>query len=189
MDNNKIKIAFYSLLCVAIIALCVGCFFWGRSSVDIPKVSTEIRWDTLHVEKPIPQYVDKVRTEYIYVHIPADTVVEERVKEVVRVDSVLIPVDIERRVYGDSRFRAIVSGAVVGDIHPSLDEIDIYQKTEINTIENAPKLFSPYVSLCGGDGLWGIGGGVSIRQKVDLGAKYMRIDRKNAWMIEANYRF
>lgn len=185
MDNNKIKIAFYSLLCVAIIALCVGCFFWGRSSVDIPKVSTEIKWDTLHIEKPIPQYVDKVRTEYIYVPATVDTIV----KEVIRVDSVMVAVDIERRVYGDERYRAVVSGAVIGDVHPSLDEIDIYQKTEIRTIESKPKMLSPYVSICAGDELWGVGGGISVRQKMDIGAKYIRINKKNAWMVEANYRF
>lgn len=185
MDNNKIKIAFYSLLCVAIIALCVGCYFIGRNSVPVPKVSTEIKWDTLHVEKPVPQYVDKVRTEYVYVPATVDTIV----KEVVRVDSVMVAVDIERRVYGDERYRAVVSGAVIGDVHPSLDEIDIYQKTEIRTIESKPKMLSPYVSICAGDELWGVGGGISVRQKMDIGAKYIRINKKNAWMVEANYRF
>lgn len=189
MDNNKIKVAFYTLLSVVFITICVGCYLLGRNSVEIPKVTTEIKWDTLHVEKPIPHYVDKVRTEYVYVHTPADTIVKEEIREVVRVDSVLVEVDIERRTYGDERYRAVVSGAVVGDIHPSLDEIDIYQKTEIRTIETKPKLISPYVSICAGDAIWGVGGGVSFRQRMDVGAKYLRIDRKNAWMVEANYRF
>jgi hypothetical protein len=189
MGDNKIKVALYTLLSIVFIAICVGCYILGRNSVEIPKVNTEIKWDTLHVEKPIPHYIDKVRTEYVYVHTPADTIVREEIKEVIRVDSVLIAVDVERRTYGDERYRAIVSGAVVGDIHPSLDEIDIYQKTEIRTIEPKPKIISPYVSICAGDELWGVGGGISFRQKMDVGAKYLRINRQNAWMVEASYRF
>lgn len=187
MDNHQIKAAFYALVAIVFIAICVGCYILGRNSVEIPKATTEIRWDTLHIEKPVPQYVDKVRTEYVYVPTPSDTVVLER--EVVRIDSVLVEVDIERRVYGDERYRAVVSGAVVGDIRPTLESMDIYQKTEIRTIETKPKLISPYVSICVGDAIWGVGGGVSFRQRMDVGAKYLRIDRKNAWMVETNYRF
>jgi hypothetical protein len=155
--------------------------------VEIPKATTEIRWDTIHIEKPVPQYVEKVRTEYVYVPTPADTVVLER--EVVRIDSVLVEVDIERRAYGDEHYRAVVSGAVVGDIRPTLESMDIYQKTEIRTIEYKAPTFRPYIRGSVGRELMGIGGGVSIKDRVDVDVQYMRMGNRNMVVVGANYRF
>lgn len=45
-------------------------------------------------------------------------------------DTVAVPVPIERRVYADSNYRAVVSGW-----HPSLDSISVYPATKIITIE------------------------------------------------------
>lgn len=193
MDNNRITASFYSILIVLFILICVGCFVLGRKSVDIPKITTEVRWDTLRIEKPIPHEIEKVRTEYVYVPTPSDTVVIERadtiVREVVRVDSVLVAVDIERKVYQDSLYRAVVSGAVVGDIHPSLDEIDIYSRTEIRTIQYPPPMFRPYIRGSVGKELMGIGGGVSIKDRVDVDVQYMRMGTKNMVVFGINYRF
>lgn len=169
---------------LGLIFLCALCFIigrWGGNS----KVVTEIRWDTLTIEKPIPYEVEKVRTEYVYVHTPADTVV----KEVVRVDSVLVAVDIERRVYSDERYRAVVSGAVVGNIHPTLDHIDIYSRNETRVIEHKAPLFRPYISASVGRELMGIGGGVSIKDRVDVDVQYMRMGNNNMVVVGANYRF
>jgi hypothetical protein len=187
MDNHQIKAAFYALLAIIFIAICIGCFSLGRNSVEIPKATTEIRWDTLHIEKPVPQYVDKVRTEYVYVPTPSDTVVLER--EVVRIDSVLVDVDIERRVYGDEHYRAVVSGAVVGDIRPTLESMDIYQKTEMRTMEYKAPTFRPYIRGSVGRELMGIGGGVSIKDRVDVDVQYMRMGNRNMVVVGANYRF
>lgn len=177
-----------SLLIVIItIGLMIISFVIGRKSVNIPNITTEIRWDTLHIEKPIPYEIEKVRTEYVYVPTPADTVVLER--EVVRIDSVLVEVDVERRVYGDGRYRAVVSGAVVGDIRPTLESMDIYQKTEIRTIEYKAPMFRPYVRGSVGKELIGIGGGVSIKDRVDVDVQYMRMGTKNMVVVGANYRF
>lgn len=185
MDNNRVKIAFVLLLAIVFIAICVGCFVWGRKSVDIPEVTTKIKWDTVRVEVPIPYKVEKVRTEYVYVHTPADTVV----KEVVRVDSVLVAVDIERREYKDSMYRAVVSGAVVGDIHPTLESMEVYARIETRVVERSVPLLRPYMSASVGREMMGIGGGVSIKDRVDVGAKYMRVGNTNAVMFEASYRF
>lgn len=184
MDNNRVKTIFAIIgiiLCFAI------SFLVGRKSVNIPTITTEIRWDTLHIEKPIPYEIEKVRTEYVYVPTPADTVVLER--EVVHIDSVLVAVDIERRVYGDERYRAVVSGAVVGDIRPTLESMDIYQKTEIRTIGYKAPTFRPYIRGSVGRELMGIGGGVSIKDRVDVDVQYMRMGNKNMVVIGANYRF
>lgn len=193
MDNNRVKIAFFSLLAIVLIAICVGCFVWGRKSVDMPEITTEIKWDTIRVEKPVPYKVEKVRTEYVYVPTPADTVVVEVadtiVKEVVRVDSVLVAVDIERREYKDSMYRAVVSGAVVGDIHPTLESMEVYARNETRVVERSVPMFRPYISASIGRELMGIGGGVSIKDRVDVGAKYMRVGSTDAVMFEASYRF
>ena len=37
--------------------------------------------------------------------------------------------------------------------------------------------------------MMGIGGGVSIKDRVDVGAKYMRVGNADAVMFEASYRF
>lgn len=187
MDNNRVKIAFFSLLAIVFIAICVGCFVWGRKSVDIPEITTEIKWDTIRVEKPVPYEVERVRKEYVYVPTPADTVVRE--VEVVRVDSVLVAVEVERREYRDSLYRAVVSGAVVGDIHPTLESMEVYARSETRVVERNVPMFRPYISASVGREMMGIGGGVSIKDRVDVGAKYMRVGGTNAVMFEASYRF
>ena len=179
MDNNRIK----TIFAIIGVILCLAISFWlGRKSVQ-PTITTEIRWDTVTIEKPVPHEIEKVRTEYIYVPTPADTVVIERV------DSVLVAVDIERRVYGDERYRAVVSGAVVGDIHPTLDEIDIYSRNETRIVEHKAPMFRPYIRGSVGKELMGIGGGVSIKDRVDVDVQYMRMGNRNMVVVGANYRF
>jgi hypothetical protein len=191
MDNNRID---GWLAIVAIGTLIVLSFFIGRSSTQTT-ITTEIRWDTLTIEKPVPHEIEKVRTEYVYVPTPADTVVVEVAdtvileREVVRVDSILVAVDIERRTYGDERYRAVVSGAVVGDIHPTLESIDIYSKTETRIIEHKAPMFRPYIRGSVGKELMGIGGGVSIKDRVDVDVQYMRMGNSNMVVVGANYRF
>lgn len=175
------------LIGLFVIGLMVTSFIIGRRSVNIPEKTTEIRWDTLRIEVPVLQEVEKVRTEYVYVPTPSDTVVRE--VEVVRVDSVLVAADIERRVYQDSLYRAVVSGAVVGDIHPSLDHIDIYSRSETRIIEHKAPMFRPYLRGSIGRELIGVGGGVSIKDRVDVDVQYMRMGNKNMVVVGANYRF
>lgn len=161
-------------------------FILGRKSVE-PTTTTEIRWDTLRVEVPVPYKVEKVRKEYVYVPTPADTVVRD--VEVVRVDSVLVAVDIERREYRDSSYRAVISGAVVGDIHPTLESMEVYARSETRVVERNAPLLRPYISASVGREMMGIGGGISIKDRVDVGAKYMRVGNTDAVMFEASYRF
>lgn len=165
------------------IGLMIVSFIIGRKSVNIPEITTEIKWDTVTIEKPVPYNVEKVRTEYVYMPTPSDTVVIERV------DSVLVAVDIERRVYQDSLYRAVVSGAVVGDIHPTLESMDIYAKTETRIIEYKAPMFRPYIRGSVGKEIIGIGGGVSIKDRVDVDVQYMRMGNKNMVVFGINYRF
>lgn len=175
----------YKILGVAF--ACVAMFFMGRCSVGKQEITTIERVDTVVVEKPMPYKVEVVRkvSVPVYVPTPADTVV------VARVDSVLVevPVEVERREYKSEEYRAVVSGAKIGNLRPTLESMEIYNRNTTSIVEIKPPLFTPYISACGGKGIFGVGGGVSIMDKVDVGAKYLRVNNKDAWVLEASWRF
>ena len=78
------------------------------------RMIVEYRTDTITRVKPV--YIaslPEIRTDTLYLH-----------------DTIAVPVPIERRVYADSNYRAVVSGW-----HPSLDSISVYPATKIITIE------------------------------------------------------
>jgi len=79
-----------------------------------PRVIVEYRRDTITRVKPV--YIAStpvVRYDTLRLH-----------------DTIAVPVPIERRVYADSNYRAVVSGW-----HPSLDTISVYPATRVITIE------------------------------------------------------
>ena len=175
----------YKILGVAF--ACVAMFFMGRCSVGKQEITTIERVDTVVVEKPMPYKVEVVRkvSVPVYVPTPADTVV------VARVDSVLVevPVEVERREYKSEEYRAVVSGAKIGDLRPTLESMELYSRSEVQVVEQKVPWIRPYVSASGGRGLFGIGGGISVKQKVDVGAMYLRVDNKDKWAIMASYRW
>ena len=74
----------------------------------------EYRRDTITRVKPVHiASLPEIRTDTLYLH-----------------DTIAVPVPIERRVYADSNYRAVVSGW-----HPSLDSISVYPGTRVITIE------------------------------------------------------
>ena len=54
-----------------------------------------------------------------------------------RPDSVQMRVEVETRIYDDSLYRAQVSGPAVGELHPSLDWVETYTRTQ--TITRTPR--------------------------------------------------
>lgn len=172
---------------VGLVVLCVLIFILGRKSVAEQEITTIERVDTVVVEKPMPYKVEVVRkvSVPVYVPTPADTVV------VARVDSVLVevPVEVERREYKSEEYRAVVCGAKIGDLRPTLESMEVYSRSEVQVVEQKVPWIRPYVSASGGRGLFGIGGGISVKQKVDVGAMYLRVDNKDKWAIMASYRF
>lgn len=186
MDFDRIKSTFAIIgliLCLAIV------FIAGRKSVNIPDVKTEIVHDTIRIDRPVLVTKDSIRVEYVYVKLKPDTVFVDREHIVVKTDSVQVPVNFERRTYGDDRYRAVVSGAAIGDMHPSLESIDIYSKTETKIIQHKAPTFRPYVRGVIGKEAIGIGGGVSIKDRVDIDVQYMRFGNDNMVVFGANYRF
>lgn len=180
---------------IGLVVLCVLMFILGRKSVAEQEITTIERVDTVVVEKPMPYKVEVVRkvSVPVYVPTPADTVVEDKesAEENARKDSTLVevPVEVERREYKSEEYRAVVSGAKIGDVRPTLESMEIYSRNTTSIVEIKPPLFTPYISACGGKGIFGVGGGVSIMDKVDVGAKYLRVNNKDAWVIEASWRF
>lgn len=155
-----------------IVALLFG-FVLGyflRPSQEVVEVEHHIK--TVYYERPTPIAVS---TERRIVNVPrllfapADTVKVVRTVTVAdKGDSVTLDVAIEHREYRDSTYRAVVSGAVVGDIHPTLDFIETYNRTTTITVERpkrfaitagvgaayTPKGFQPYVGVGVGVVIW-----------------------------------
>lgn len=107
-----------------------GCLLRQTSQVTVTDI------DTVLIEKPVPYKV--TRTEFrtlrlpVMLFAPADTVWRERTV----VDSVEVEVPMERRTYQDSTYRAQVSGPAIGGLHPSLDWVEVYNRT--TTIAKKP---------------------------------------------------
>lgn len=183
----------YKILGIAF--ACVAIFFMGRCSVGKQEITTIERVDTVVVEKPMPYKVEVVRkvSVPVYVPTPADTVVEnkESAEENARKDSTLVevPVEVERREYKSEEYRAVVSGAKIGDLRPTLESMEVYARNEVQVVEQKVPLIRPYISASVGREMMGIGGGISIKDRVDVGAKYMRVGSTDAVMFEASYRF
>lgn len=76
--------------------------------------------DTIFSEKPMPVYKYISRTEFV--EVPSDSVRTDTVKELVFLPR-------EYMVYRDSTYRAVVSG-----VQPRLDSIEVYRKTQVQTI-------------------------------------------------------
>lgn len=186
MDFNRIKNVFAIIgliLCLEIV------FIAGRKSVNIPDVKTEIVYDTISIDRPVLITKDSVRVEYVYIKLKPDTVFVDREHIVIKTDSTQNPVNFERRTYGDDRYRAVVSGAAIGDMHPSLESIDIYSKTETKIVQYKAPKFRPYIRGSVGKEAIGVGGGVSIKDRVDIDVQYMRFGNDNMVVLGANYRF
>lgn len=135
-------------------------------------VEVEHHTKTVYYERPTPIAVS---TERRIVNVPrllfapADTVkVVQTVAVTDEGDSVTLDVAIEHREYRDSTYHAVVSGAVVGDLRPTLDFIETYNRTTTITVERpkrfavtagvgaayTPKGFQPYVGVGVGVVIW-----------------------------------
>lgn len=115
----------------------IAAFFLGQlfAAPDVVEVE-RIEYDTMFINRPVPANV--TRTEFrtlrlpVMLFAPADTVWRERTV----VDSVEVEVPMERRLYEDSTYRAQVSGPAIGGLHPSLDWVEVYNRT--TTIAKKP---------------------------------------------------
>ena len=94
---------------------------------------------------------------------------------------------IERREYRDSTYYAVVSGAVVGDIRPTLESIETYAKNTTQIIEYKPPMFRFYLSGAFGKDALGAGAGVLIKNRYGIGADYNFINGKSSVMLRGTF--
>lgn len=147
--------------------------------------------DTVRYYQPIPYTLPRDYRVNVpqFVFAPADTVVKV-VVQTEQGDSTKVEFPIERREYRDSTYRAIVSGAVVGERRPTLDYIETYNRTTTESVVLQPKKVRLYVGgSVGVFGAWSVsaGGGVLIQDHHLVGIEYERT--KTANQIELRYGY
>lgn len=142
---------------VAVTLLGAGYAFGVKNARNAQEGGIKELRDTLYVRDTItvsmPVYMAKYRV---------------RVDTLRVCDTVAVPVPIERRVYADSNYRAVVSGW-----HPSLDTIAVYPATRVVTVERERTVVqrtSPRWSLGVQAGYGVTGSGLS--PYIGVGAQY-----------------
>lgn len=163
------------------IIFCFIISFWlGRISTINQK--PEIIRDTIYKEKPVPYKVESIKTVYI----PTDSKKDENKNIEDIVDS--IPINIKKKTYQDSTYRAVISGPTIGGFEPMLEEINIYSNTVIKKEKPSPYI-TPYISMSFSHSALGIGGGLEFNNRVSLGIKYIQLGKSNTLLAELNYKF
>lgn len=130
----------YNILIVALIPVSFATgLMVGRKSVD-PVINTieTVRIDTSSYRRPsatsITRYPKTITVpQFIFVDRLLPSQVMPDTAEVATSDSMTIQVPVETRIYEDSLYRAQVSGPVVGSLAPSLDWINVYNRTRTVT--------------------------------------------------------
>lgn len=122
-----------SIACNILMLDKIGAMRNAQPSPAVADTQRVIIFDTSFVSLPVPR--DSVVLCYKVVTLPAvrDTIlmVPDGAKWV---DSALVEVPIEQKVYGDSTYKAYVSGFDV-----SLDSIFVYRTAEVQTIKSREK--------------------------------------------------
>lgn len=148
----------FRLVIVFFVGLVVGVWLSPRHKA----ISTHTTVDTTIYYRPMPttSHIAEVRTLSMprLLFAPADTVHTTTV--IVKGDSVELQAPIERREYRDNTYYAVVSGAVVGNIRPTLESIQTYNRNTVQTIEVHPPKVQPYVSAMLGKDAIGAGAGI-----------------------------
>lgn len=177
----------FRLVIVFLVGLVVGVWLSPRRKT----ISAHTTVDTTIYYRPMPttSQIAEVRTFSLprLLFAPADTVQTTTV--IVKGDSVELQVPIERREYRDSNYYAVVSGAVVGDIHPTLETIKTYNRNTIQTVQVKPRLIRPYISGMLGKESAGGGGGLIIANRYGIGVNYIYAAERSHLMGEVTIIF
>ena len=163
-EMNRLIIAVLALL--AVLMLLSG-HFLGRRTACTPEPECIVQTDTLRIrdtliiEKPVPVEVRVVDTMLV---AAVDTV-QVRVQDTVQVR---VQVPRETKLYGDTTYRAQVSG-----YRPSLDWIEVYPQTTVvtrNISVDSRKRWG--IGLQAGYGAYFDGGDVSLSPYVGIGISW-----------------
>ena len=175
-----------------LIALVVGVFVGLLLGREHSVVTTHTTVDTVVYYRPLPTAIATTEVRTISVprllFAPADTI-HTTTTIVVKGDSVRVDVPIEHREYRDSTYYAVVSGAVVGDIHPTLESIETYAKNTVQTTYVYPPKVRPYISGAFGKQSVGAGAGILICNKHAVGVDYTYAGGQGSVMARYSFVF
>lgn len=105
------------------------------------RTDTVVRVDTVVMDHPVPVTVYK--DKLVYVPVPDSILVEKH-------DTTYIALQFEKKEYADSTYRAVVSG-----FQPSLDWIEVYQRTvTIETVMPAKRRHFGFGVTVGPGAVW-----------------------------------
>lgn len=160
-------------LCVAVAALLLmsGGYFMGRRSPRVQAQAETAVPDTLRIrdtvfkDRPVP--IDTIVTDTILISVTDPVIVRERDTVQVMVP-VMVPVPRETKLYGDSTYRAQVSG-----YRPSLDWIEVYPQTTVVTRTISVDSRKRWgIGVQAGYGAYVSGGQVRLTPYVGIGISY-----------------
>lgn len=154
------------LITVAVALALLALSFWGgiryaeSRPQEVQRDTVEVvRVDTFRVERPV--YVERRIVDTLLVPV-RDTVS--------RADTVWMPLPLERVVYRDTAYLAVVSG-----YRPMLDEIEVYQREVVRTITErveVPVSRRWGLGITAGYGAAAVGGSVQLAPFVGVGVSY-----------------
>lgn len=141
------------LVCWAAVLVLIGHWMHGMKPQVVERIDTVIVTDTLRVIEPVEVETERLVTRWrvkAALHSPLQATDEpdgSTETPLLSTDSVEVELPITQKVYGDSTYRAWVSG-----YRPSLDSIEVYRKTVTieRTLVQKPKRWS--IGVTGGYG-------------------------------------
>lgn len=169
LNNTQVQIPRSTIIkikiVIVVLLLFIG-FVVGYMSQPQIVVNDEVVHiiDTVKIVQPPHVQVDTFYKEKI---VPIK-VVHTELDTIFHVDSVMVYLPYERKVYEDSTYRAVISG-----YQPVLEAIDVYARKTTITKQKSAAWLSPFVS--GGIGLEGdvsLGGGLFFKDKDALGVEW-----------------
>lgn len=178
MDYNRIIAVFavIGIICCIYLSFTIG---RKNGSINIPQTKTIV--DTVFVNNPDSDVETIIDT--VFVKVPVYFTGTGETDEV----EAEINVEIERREYSDSLYKAVIVGPKIENYSPRLEMIDLYIPETV--VNQKKRTFKPYVSACASSTLVGFGGGVRINDRVDVGIKYVRVGNKNGAIFETSITF
>ena len=154
------------LITVAVALLLLALSFWGgirygesRPQEVVRDTVEVVRIDTFRVERPV--YVERRIVDTLLVPV-RDTVS--------RADTVWMPLPLERVVYRDTAYLAVVSG-----YRPRLDAIEVYQRDVVRTVTErveVPVSRRWGLGITAGYGAAAVGGSVQLAPFIGVGVSY-----------------
>lgn len=192
IDIHSLKGFFISLVLGLMVGMALGCWLCSREHTNpttTTKIDTTIYYRPIAIERSVLSSKTLQLPKLLFA--PADTIVKTIVvTEGGNKEEVSFP--IEQREYRDSTYRAIISGAVVGDRRPTLDFIETYNRNTTSEVIVEPKKIRLYIG--GGIGVFGswsvsAGGGLLIKDHHMMGIEYVRMRSENLLEIRYSHLF